>query len=191
MSCSSVFFNFFTAAGPSANICAVHKTLCNYRSVYIVTTAQNCDCEFRPRQFRSVSAEPPAATRGTLRFRKPRLKNTVVLSWPAPVNHNIRVELVKAGPEKYRNKDGLCQSMIRVINVGDNEKKSCELPVSEMVLQDAEKRVGPMVLKVFFNRNIVNSSFTKVTKNNCKNFTLLGYGSRCLLKTYLRVKLKH
>jgi len=64
----------------------------------------------------------PAATRGTLRFRKPQLKNTVVVSWPEPVNHNIRVELVKAGPEKYRNKDGLFQSMIRAINVRDNEK---------------------------------------------------------------------
>jgi len=35
----------------------------------IVTTAQNCGCEFRPRQFLSVSVEPLAATHGTLRFR--------------------------------------------------------------------------------------------------------------------------
>jgi len=79
---------------------------------------------FRPRQFRSVSAEPLAATHGTLRFREPRLKNTDVASWPEPINHNIRVELVKAGPERHRKKDGLFQSIIRVINVGDSERKA-------------------------------------------------------------------
>jgi len=42
---------------------------CNDQSVYIATTAQNCGREFRPRQFRSISAEPLAATRGTQRFR--------------------------------------------------------------------------------------------------------------------------
>jgi len=85
--------------------------------------------------------------------------------------------------------------MIQAINVGDSVK-SCELPVSEMVLQDPEKRVRPVVLKILVtfpltNPNIVNSSFTKVTKNSCKNFTLLGCGSRRLLKLYFRVKLKH
>jgi len=43
------------------------------------------------------------------------------------------------------------------------------LPVSKIVLQGAEKRFTAVVLKVFFtspltNPNIVNSSFTKVTK---------------------------
>jgi len=32
--------------------------------------------EFRPRKFRSVSVEPLAATRGTLRFRGASVKNT-------------------------------------------------------------------------------------------------------------------
>jgi len=31
---------------------------------YIAATAQNCGREFRPRQFRSVSGKPLAATRG-------------------------------------------------------------------------------------------------------------------------------
>jgi len=55
-----------------------------------------------------------------------------VASWPKPINHDIRVELVKSGPERYRNKQGLFQSMFRVIKVGGSEKKSCELSVSEM-----------------------------------------------------------
>jgi len=38
----------------------------------IATTEQNCGCEFRPRKFRPVSAEPLAATRGT------PVKNTVL-----------------------------------------------------------------------------------------------------------------
>ena len=38
-------------------------------SILLQPTAQNCGREFRPRQFRSVSAEPLAATRGTSRFR--------------------------------------------------------------------------------------------------------------------------
>jgi len=64
-----VFFNIFAAAEPSANVCVAHGTLRNGPSVYIVATAQNCGCEFRPRQFRSISADSLAATRGNLRFR--------------------------------------------------------------------------------------------------------------------------
>jgi len=33
------FFNFFTAAEPSADVCVAHGTLCNDPSVYIATTA--------------------------------------------------------------------------------------------------------------------------------------------------------
>jgi len=99
MSCSSVFFNLFAAAEPSANVCIAHETWCNGLSVHIATTAQNCGCEFRLRQFQSVSAEPS----GTLRFCEPRMKNTDVASCPGPINHNIIVEF-KAGPERYRIK---------------------------------------------------------------------------------------
>jgi len=63
---NAVFFNLFAATEPSANVCDAHGTLWNDPSDYIATTAQNCGCEFRSRQFRSVSAEPLAATRGTL-----------------------------------------------------------------------------------------------------------------------------
>ena len=47
-----------------------------------------------------------------------------VASWPKPINHDIRVELAKSGPERYRNKKGPSQSMFRVIKVGDSEKKA-------------------------------------------------------------------
>ena len=62
---TAVFFNLFAAAEPSTNACVARETLCNDPSVYIATTAQNGGCEFPPRQIRSVSAEPPAANRGT------------------------------------------------------------------------------------------------------------------------------
>ena len=52
----SVFFHLFAAAKPSANVCVAHGTLCNDPSVYAATTALKGVCEFRPRQFRSVSA---------------------------------------------------------------------------------------------------------------------------------------
>jgi len=55
-----VFFNLFAAIEPSAKICIAHGTLCNDPGVYIATTTQNCGCEFRPRQARSVRAEPLA-----------------------------------------------------------------------------------------------------------------------------------
>ena len=55
-----------------------------------------------------------------------------VASWLEPINHGIRVEIVKSGLERYRNKEGPFQSMFRVIKVEDSEKKSCELPVTEM-----------------------------------------------------------
>ena len=61
-----VFFNLFVAAvKPSATVCVARGTLCNDPGVYIAITALNCGGEFRSRQFRSVSAEPLAATRGT------------------------------------------------------------------------------------------------------------------------------
>jgi len=55
----------FLAVGLSANVRVAHGNLCNDPIVHIVTTAQNCGREFRPRQFRFVSAEPLAVTRGT------------------------------------------------------------------------------------------------------------------------------
>ena len=61
----SVFFNLCAAGEPSANFCFAHGTLCKDLKVYIAATAQNCVGEFR-----SVSAEPLAATRA-----EPRLKN--------------------------------------------------------------------------------------------------------------------
>jgi len=39
------------------------------------------------------------------------------------MNHDIRVELVKAGPVRYRNKEGPFQSMFRFTQVGDKEKR--------------------------------------------------------------------
>jgi len=66
---NAVFFNLFAAAEPSLNVCVAHGTQYNDPSVFIITTAQNCGCEFRPRQFRSVSVEPLAVTRGTQSFR--------------------------------------------------------------------------------------------------------------------------
>ena len=64
-----MLFNLFAAAEPYVNVCVAHGTQCNGPSVYIATTAQNCGREFHPRQFRSVSGKPLAATRGTQRFR--------------------------------------------------------------------------------------------------------------------------
>ena len=39
VSCSSVFFNLFAAAEPSANVCVAHETICNDLSVHFATTA--------------------------------------------------------------------------------------------------------------------------------------------------------
>ena len=61
-------FSAFATAEPLENACVVHGTLCNDPSVYIAVTAWNCGCEFRPRQFRSVSAEALVATRRNIRF---------------------------------------------------------------------------------------------------------------------------
>ena len=36
----------------------------------------------------------------------------------------MRVEIVKAGPERYQNKEGPFKPAIRVIKEGDNEKES-------------------------------------------------------------------
>jgi len=53
-----------------------------------------------------------------------------VASWLEQRNHGIRVELVKAGLQRYRNKDGPLQSMFRVTKVVDSEKQvvSCLSP---------------------------------------------------------------
>jgi len=45
---NGVFFNLFAAAEPSVNVCVAHGIQYNDPSFYIGTTAQNCDCEFRP-----------------------------------------------------------------------------------------------------------------------------------------------
>ena len=43
-------------------------------------------------------------------------------TWPEVVTHYIRVEMVKAGPERYQNKEGPFKPAIRVIK-GDKEKE--------------------------------------------------------------------
>ena len=45
-----------------------------------------------------------------------------VASWPEVIDHQLRVELVKAGPEKYQNKEGPFTSSYRTIKVGDSTK---------------------------------------------------------------------
>jgi len=82
----AVFFNLFAAPEPSANVCVVHATLSNDPSVHIATKSYNCCCEFRSRQFRSVSAKPLAAMHGTPRFRGTRageseLEESEVFRW--------------------------------------------------------------------------------------------------------------
>ena len=47
-----------------------------------------------------------------------------VATWPEVITHNMRVEMLKAGPEKYQNKEGLFKPAIRVIKEGDKEKES-------------------------------------------------------------------
>ena len=46
-----------------------------------------------------------------------------VATWPEMITHHMRVEMVKAGPERYQNKEGPIKSAIRVIKEGDKEKK--------------------------------------------------------------------
>ena len=45
-----------------------------------------------------------------------------VASWPEIIDHQLRVELVKAGPEKYQNKEGPFASNHRTIEIGDRSK---------------------------------------------------------------------
>ena len=44
--------------------------------------------------------------------------------WPEVITHYMKVEMVKAGPERYQNKEGPFKPAIRVIKEGDKEKES-------------------------------------------------------------------
>jgi len=120
-----VFFNLFAAGNLSANVWVARGTLHAMIQVSILlsminlwnngtpTTAQNCSCEFRPRQFRSVSAEPLTATRGNLRFRvtlvekhwRTRLpdwlhqqRNWCSMVWKCWIETGMHICLLKAKP---------------------------------------------------------------------------------------------
>ena len=45
-------------------------------------------------------------------------------TWPEVITHYMRVEMVKAGPERYQNKEKPFKPEIRVIKKGDKEKES-------------------------------------------------------------------
>ena len=45
-----------------------------------------------------------------------------VATWPEVINHELRVELVQAGPEKHQNKEGPFASSHRTVKVGDSTK---------------------------------------------------------------------
>jgi len=64
-----------------------------------------------------------------------------VARWLEPINHGIRVEIVKSGLERYRNKEGPFQSMFRVIKVGNSEKKVVSCLSPKCFQRDAVKRL--------------------------------------------------
>ena len=45
-------------------------------------------------------------------------------TWPEVITHYMRVVMVKAGPERYQNKERPFKSAIIVIKEGDKEKES-------------------------------------------------------------------
>ena len=47
-----------------------------------------------------------------------------VATWPEVITHYMRVEMVKAGSERYQNKEGPFKPEIRLIKEGDKEKES-------------------------------------------------------------------
>ena len=47
-----------------------------------------------------------------------------VATWPEVLTHNMRVEMIKLGPERFQNKEGPFKPAIRVIKEGDKEKES-------------------------------------------------------------------
>ena len=47
-----------------------------------------------------------------------------VATWPEVINYYMKVEMVKAGPERYHNKEGQFKPTIRVIIEEDKEKES-------------------------------------------------------------------
>ena len=47
-----------------------------------------------------------------------------VATWPEVLTHNMRVEMIKLGLERFQNKEGLFKPTIRIIKEGDKEKES-------------------------------------------------------------------
>ena len=47
-----------------------------------------------------------------------------VATWPEVLTHNMRVEMIKLGPERFKNKEGPFKPAIRVIKEGNKEKES-------------------------------------------------------------------
>ena len=45
-------------------------------------------------------------------------------TWPKVITHCMRVEMIKAGPQRYQNKEGQFKPVIRVIKEGDKDKES-------------------------------------------------------------------
>jgi len=64
-----------------------------------------------------------------------------VAGWLEPITHGIRVEIVKSGLERYRNREGPFQSMFRVIKVEDSEKKVVSCLSPECFQRDAVNRL--------------------------------------------------
>jgi len=76
-----------------------------------------------------------------------------VVRWLEPINKEIKVELVKAGLETYRNIEGPLKSMFRVIKVGDSEKKVMSCPSTKWFQRDAVKRLEGSEIMVGILKN--------------------------------------
>ena len=46
-----------------------------------------------------------------------------VATWPEVLTHNMRVEIIKLGPDRFQNKEGPFKPATRVIKEGDKEKE--------------------------------------------------------------------
>ena len=73
-----------------------------------------------------------------------------VASWPEVIDHQLKVELVKAGPQKYQNKKGSFAFNHRAIKVGDSikpERRSASKQWFYKILKNDDR-----ILRWLYNR---------------------------------------
>ena len=101
-------------------------------------------------------------------------------TWPEVLTHNMRVEMIKLGPERFQNKEIPFEPAIRVIKEGDKEKESLSFLSKKWFYKTLKN--GDEILRLWL---LYSNSHSRLYCFCCKLFQSRNDDSPFVFKTFV------